>query len=569
MKYTILLLLLTTALSAQIPCYDMEILRPLGTEDYSPYRTVFSMVYAQDGHLLVSGTYWDVPVMKLEFWVAKMTVTGQILWENHEPVTNSIIARAIQIQEDLEGNVVAAGHVIFDYTIVNDTSQILLRKYTSQGQLLWDQFFGQQVIREENSDLIVCNDGGYAILGAEKHFGLSEDYILLIKTDSDGQMLYTRKFGESPVEHGRSLIEMPNGNLLIAGNTWSLFEPQDQFGHGGMLLMLDANGQLLWRKKDPNNMNAAYEKLLLDDDGTFWALGQIGINSANDGDLWLVHYTPDGQIISDFVYGGTEDEYATYMMKNLEGGFYLFGISNSDNRDLCGNFGEWDAWMIQTDGAGQMIWQANMGGVGYDVITHGVPIPGGLITAGHFSPPFFPDTIPHALIKITDLQMLDSVVVDTTLCAGEELVYFPDIPCGKVKWGNAGALTLKYPGEHIGEVKNGKCKADFIFRAHFDPCSNEDCVRMPNAFTPNQDGANDVFSPIIICGDVDQYVFQVFNRWGQLVFRSDMASGTGWEGQFNGADSPSDEYVWQLSYHIHTSLYDEWRKQSGGVVLLR
>jgi gliding motility-associated-like protein len=74
-----------------------------------------------------------------------------------------------------------------------------------------------------------------------------------------------------------------------------------------------------------------------------------------------------------------------------------------------------------------------------------------------------------------------------------------------------------------------------------------DNIFMPNTFSPNGDGANDVFYP----RGKSLYNVQslsVFNRWGQMVFqRKDFPANTqsmGWDGNFNGRPAPSDAYVY-------------------------
>jgi gliding motility-associated-like protein len=70
---------------------------------------------------------------------------------------------------------------------------------------------------------------------------------------------------------------------------------------------------------------------------------------------------------------------------------------------------------------------------------------------------------------------------------------------------------------------------------------------MPNTFSPNGDGVNDVFYPR------GKSLFNVqslsiFNRWGQMVFqRKDFPANTqdmGWDGNFNGRPAPTDAYVY-------------------------
>ena len=67
-------------------------------------------------------------------------------------------------------------------------------------------------------------------------------------------------------------------------------------------------------------------------------------------------------------------------------------------------------------------------------------------------------------------------------------------------------------------------------------------VFVPNAFTPNGDGKNDLLRPIAV-GMVRIDYFQIYNRWGQLVF-STSTNEYGWDGTIAGKVQPSGTYVW-------------------------
>ncbi|MEI6947827.1 PKD domain-containing protein [Paraflavisolibacter sp. H34] len=67
-------------------------------------------------------------------------------------------------------------------------------------------------------------------------------------------------------------------------------------------------------------------------------------------------------------------------------------------------------------------------------------------------------------------------------------------------------------------------------------------VFVPNAFTPNGDGLNDVFRPIA-AGIARIEYFRVFNRWGEMVF-STTINGQGWDGTIRGKKQPSAVYAW-------------------------
>jgi gliding motility-associated-like protein len=91
-------------------------------------------------------------------------------------------------------------------------------------------------------------------------------------------------------------------------------------------------------------------------------------------------------------------------------------------------------------------------------------------------------------------------------------------------------------------------------------------VYIPNAFTPDGNGHNDVFLPVITGSEITLYDMQIFNRWGEMIFRSNDAS-IGWDGAVNGIESPDGAYTWLLEMR-HIQSEDPVKKQ-GSVVLIR
>ena len=63
----------------------------------------------------------------------------------------------------------------------------------------------------------------------------------------------------------------------------------------------------------------------------------------------------------------------------------------------------------------------------------------------------------------------------------------------------------------------------------------------PNAFTPNEDNLNDQFIPLII-GPGTLLDYQVYNRWGELVFDW-QGNGPGWDGTVNGVEAELGTYI--------------------------
>ena len=102
-------------------------------------------------------------------------------------------------------------------------------------------------------------------------------------------------------------------------------------------------------------------------------------------------------------------------------------------------------------------------------------------------------------------------------------------------------------------------------------CKNYDTVTvfidgsiyLPNSFTPNGDGFNEVFYAIGI--DIKDFEMYIFDRWGEAIFYSDDMD-KGWDGTYKGRLAKTDTYVWKVTY---VDAYDVEGELYGTVTLIR
>jgi gliding motility-associated-like protein len=74
----------------------------------------------------------------------------------------------------------------------------------------------------------------------------------------------------------------------------------------------------------------------------------------------------------------------------------------------------------------------------------------------------------------------------------------------------------------------------------------EEALIMPNAFTPNGDGLNDIFKPVLL-DDLTDFEFKVYNRWGKVIFFS-ANPDDGWDGKELEIPKGIEQYVWTVRY---------------------
>lgn len=85
-----------------------------------------------------------------------------------------------------------------------------------------------------------------------------------------------------------------------------------------------------------------------------------------------------------------------------------------------------------------------------------------------------------------------------------------------------------------------------------------------NSFTPDENGLNDVFKPLVF--GLSDFRFDIFNRFGELIF-STTDSNEGWDGKYKGVSCPNDTYIWKISYT--SELTKKHETKTGQVYLLK
>lgn len=88
---------------------------------------------------------------------------------------------------------------------------------------------------------------------------------------------------------------------------------------------------------------------------------------------------------------------------------------------------------------------------------------------------------------------------------------------------------------------------------------------VPNSFTPNNDGVNDLFHPKV--ADVLKYHLTIFNRYGECIFQS-INPEESWDGTYNDQKCPSGTYTWVITFIKYAAPETELRK-TGSVTLVR
>ena len=140
------------------------------------------------------------------------------------------------------------------------------------------------------------------------------------------------------------------------------------------------------------------------------------------------------------------------------------------------------------------------------------------------------------------------IISNSTLCPGDDKTLELNAEnVANYNWSNgfsSPSITAREWGWYIIEASNDcGITADSLL---LTPTGCDNCIYIPNAFSPNDDGRNDLFTPVVVC-PLEDYHLQVFSRWGTLVYES-TEQGVGWNGHFKNEPMNPDLFIWQLQY---------------------
>ncbi len=138
---------------------------------------------------------------------------------------------------------------------------------------------------------------------------------------------------------------------------------------------------------------------------------------------------------------------------------------------------------------------------------------------------------------------------DTTLCYDSTLllqsVYSPDWMYEWQDGSSDWSFIVEEEGIYELTVSNECGTTSSAIMASYGDCKS--CkIQFPNVFSPNNDGLSDHFEVLSDC-QFSIFNLKIYNRWGNIVFESSLET-EGWDGNFKGRASPSDNYIFFLDY---------------------
>ncbi len=239
------------------------------------------------------------------------------------------------------------------YSFGGGGQDVYLVKTNSNGTVLWSKTFGGT---QEDDGRGVCqtSDGGYVIIGSTNSFGAGLSDVYLLKTDATGDLLWSTTIGGAGEDYGFIVEETSDGGLILVGHT-------DSYGGGGndaYLVKTDADGVVTWAKTFGNAGDDRGFSVVQTHDGGYALAGYTTSYGAGGADVYLVKTNSSGDAQWTKTYGGLYDDQAFSLAQCNDNGYILTGFANKDNNAGINN----DVYLLKTDVDGVLTWSRTFGG---------------------------------------------------------------------------------------------------------------------------------------------------------------------------------------------------------------
>jgi hypothetical protein len=310
----------------------------------------YSVNLTTDGGYIMGGYSNSFGAGDNDVYLVKTDADGDTLWTRTYGGIDTDKCKSVQQCSD--GGYIIAGET---NSFGAGSYDVYLIKTDANGDTLWTRTFGGTGIDRAES-VKETADGGYIVTGNTGSFGAGGKDVYLIKTDANGDTLWTKTYGATDDEEGHSVILTTDGGYIIAGFT-------DSFGAGGKdmyLIKTDANGDTLWTSTNGGIDNDRGYSVQQCNDGSFIVAGDTKSSGAGSSDFYLVKTDADGETLWTRDYGGSAIDIGYSLQQTTDGGYIIAGSTQSFN------VGYFDVYLVKTDAMGDTLWTRTYGSFNYE-----------------------------------------------------------------------------------------------------------------------------------------------------------------------------------------------------------
>lgn len=237
------------------------------------------------------------------------------------------------------------------YIITGSTSSfgqgntdLYLLKIDSMGQKKFQTSFGGYN-NEIGKSIVQLSDSSFVMVGYTSSSGIGGYDIFLVKTDKTGNLLWQKTIGGSDWDFAYSIQKTTDGGFIIGGTTYS-------FGRGnadGYVIKTDANGDVIWSKTYGGKKDDEFKSVIQTSDGNYALTGYTKSYNDSLSDIWIFKIDINGDSLWCKFFGGNKQDFGSEIIEHQNGEFFIAGGTESFSVSIM------NGYVVHTDNFGNYL----------------------------------------------------------------------------------------------------------------------------------------------------------------------------------------------------------------------
>lgn len=258
------------------------------------------------------------------------------------------------VKQTLDGGYIITGSTS---SFGQGNTDMYLLKLDSMGQVKFEKSFGGVSNEIGKSIVQLTSDSGYVMAGYTSSSGVGGYDMYLVKADKNGNLVWQKTIGGADWDFANSLQATTDGGFIIGGTTYS-------YGNGnadGYVVKTDANGDTLWTRTYGGANDDEFKSVIQTADGNYALTGYTkSYNDVDSGDVWVFKLNTIGDTLWRKFYGGSGEDFGNEIIEHPNGEFFIAGGTSSFG------VGKLDGYAIKSDNIGTQLSHQEHGYPGYN-----------------------------------------------------------------------------------------------------------------------------------------------------------------------------------------------------------
>jgi len=309
--------------------YDIYLVRTdsygdtLWTKSYGGENTDYGydITATFDGGYVIAGATKSYGAGNKDIYLLKTNFHGDTVWTRVYGGTE--FDEATSVRQTYDNGLIICGTSASSGAGYSD---LYFLKTNAEGDSVWARTYGG-VGGESGSDVRQTSDSGFIAVGSTGSFGEGYSSIYVVRIDKGGDSLWATSYGGGGSDMGYSVECTLDGGFLIVGSTSS-------YGAGYSdvyLIKTNSDGDTLWTSTYGGSGDDRGYSVCLAADGTYIITGVTESYGAGNLDIYMIKTTMTGDVIWEETYGGSSSDYGRMVFQDQGGGYVLIGDGYSDS----------------------------------------------------------------------------------------------------------------------------------------------------------------------------------------------------------------------------------------------